>query len=112
MADDEKEGSENRSRVSRRQFLKTAAVGAAAVGIAAAVPSAATVASGLPQGVGSPEEFEGAEGLVADQTGSIVAYVRNPSKGEVVLMIGENEVVRRDFRLVAQLTRLARVTVR
>ena len=85
------------SRHSRRSFLKKTAAAVTAVGVAAAVPSAALMVSGHLTGV--PQ---------LDRRGStlrepLVAYVRDATKGEVVLMVGTKEVVRNDPLLVAQL---------
>jgi len=99
----------DRSKTTRRAFLKVAAAGAAAAGIVAAVPG---MASGSPREVGSPQEIADMRELMADSGGPLVAYVRNPAKGEVVVMLGEKEVVRRDFGLMSQLTHIARLAVR
>jgi hypothetical protein len=37
-----------------------------------------------------------------------VAYVTDPAKGEVVVMVGASEVVRRDAALVARLMAIAK----
>jgi hypothetical protein len=38
----------------------------------------------------------------------VVAYIKNPSKGEISVMSGEREVVLRDRRLAARLARQVR----
>ena len=76
--------------LSRRRFLVLTGVGASAVGIGsaaeAATPSAATK---LPQGA----------------SGALVAHVSDVRKDELVLMVGEHEVVVHDSDLVARLAR-------
>jgi hypothetical protein len=53
--------------------------------------------------------------LIADQAGAqaldsdpVVAYVSDPRRGEISLMIGEREVSVRDRNLAAQIVRAAR----
>jgi len=93
-----KEDSEelDESGLARRNFLKAAAMGAAAVGVAVAVPSvlahAAEAADSRPSAEGAPD---------GDQP--LVAYVRDPRSGEVVVMTGGTEVLRRDPGLVSRL---------
>jgi len=103
MAEDE---SENRlandaiPKQSRRSFLKKAAVGAGVVGAAVAVP--AVVMSGasiLPSG-------DQREVIDSMGSGHLVAYVRNASSGEIVVMMGDREVRFRDFGLVSSLARI------
>lgn len=88
------------SKQSRRSFLKKAAVGAAVVGAAVAIPAAGMSGMSL---LPSDDHRE-----VIDSMGSnrLVAYVKNPSKGEVVVMMGEREVKFQDFGLVSSLARL------
>ena len=73
---------------SRRRFLGVAGAGAAAVGTAALVPSAASAAQTR---------------LRATDPSSVVAYVSDPSSDEVTLMVDEREVVVRDRDLVHRL---------
>ena len=87
---------EQKKRVSRRGFLKTAAVGAAAAGFATTAPSILTgeiplsgVFDGVPPAGGEP----------------IVAYVGDASTGEIVLMAGERKVQIRDLGMVSRFLR-------
>ena len=84
-----------RRRVSRRKFLAAVGIGAAAVGVAAAAPSAVKMASDYLPNV--------SQGLGRDAPRRLVAYVRDSSKGEIVLMVGEKEIVVRDFGIVSRL---------
>jgi hypothetical protein len=68
-----------------------AGVGAAGVVVATAAPAAAR----------TPAE----EGLPAEASGPMAAYVRDVATGEVVLMIEGSEVVVTDKVLVARLAR-------
>jgi len=84
------------TKVSRRGFLKKTAAGAAAVAALAAAPSLLVVAE--KSGEGTP---------AAGVTTPLVAYVRDAAKGEVVIMVGSKEVVRRDPNLARWLASLA-----
>jgi len=87
-------------------FLKQGGAGVAAAGFLAAIPSlpsrawasrrAATVHA---NGVAAPA------GRAA--TGPLVVHIPDPRSGEVHLMVGTREVVRRDSALVARLVREA-----
>ncbi len=83
------------SEATRRVFLSTSAVGAAAVGVAAVTPTLSAVA-------GSTENAESAAGRAS---GSLLAFVGDVSAGEVSLMVGEQEVVVHDRELVSRLLR-------
>lgn len=79
--------------VSRRSFLKGAAVGAAAVGVVAAVPYLLAPRE---------EPLVVGEGSIAGAAGPVVVYVPDPTKGDVVIMRGEKEAVRKDTTLVSR----------
>ncbi len=81
------------SEATRRVFLSTSAVGAAAVGVAAVTPRLSAVA-------GSTESAGSAAG---GASGSLVAFVGDVGAGEVSLMVGEQEVVVHDRELVSRL---------
>lgn len=85
------------TKVSRRGFLKKTAAGAAAVAALAAAPSLLVVAEKSGEGT-TP---------AAGVTTPLVAYVRDAAKGEVVIMMGTKEVVRKDYGLVARLVAMA-----
>lgn len=89
---------EQKKRVSRRGFLKTAAVGAAAAGFATTAPRILTGESGALSGIlnGAPSA-EGGE--------PIVAYIGDARSGEIVVMAGTREVRIRDFGMVSWLVR-------
>jgi len=82
---------------SRRNFLRSAAVGAAVVGVAAATPQAlaGTASSAAARPIG---------GQAAN--GPVTAYVRDHRTGEIAVMVGEHEVIHHDRELA---TRLARI---
>jgi len=99
MAEEAKENDskqEGGSGISRRMFLKGVAAGAVAAGVLAAVPS---VLAGTPEG----PDGGGAELSQGDTSGPIVVYVRDPSTGEVSILSGTKEFVRRDPGLVSRL---------
>jgi hypothetical protein len=78
----------------RRALLTSAAAGTAAIGLAAtAIPT---------------EKVERLRDAAQDLGAPIVAYVTDPAKGEVVVMVGSGEVVRHDAALVARLAAIAR----
>ena len=78
----------------RRALLTKAAAGTAAIGLAATAIST--------------EKVERLRDAAQDLGAPIVAYVTDPAKGEVVVMVGDSEVVRRDAALVARLTAIAK----
>jgi hypothetical protein len=80
---------------SRRNFLKTASIGAAAAGVAVAVPFGSDAASA--------ETVSNAP----THDGPVVAWVSNPANGEVTVMAGEHELVHHDTNLARQLSQLA-----
>ncbi|MBV9823912.1 MAG: hypothetical protein JO144_16910 [Actinobacteria bacterium] len=79
----------------RRNFLIVSGAGAAAIGVAAAVP--ATAAARTPDAPAT---------LPADAT-DLVAHVADPHSGTLTLLVGEREVVVHDRDLVARLARAA-----
>jgi hypothetical protein len=78
----------------RRALLTKAAAGTAAIGLAATAIST--------------EKVDRLRDAAQDIGVPIVAYVTDPAKGEVVVMAGDSEVVRRDAALVARLTAIAK----
>ena len=78
----------------RRALLTRAAAGTAAIGLAATAIST--------------EKVERLRDAAQDLGAPIVAYVIDPARSEVVVMVGDSEVVRRDAALVARLTAIAR----
>ena len=83
------------TRNTRRTLLKSAAAGAAAIGLvgaARALPGSATVSKTAIETSSEP----------------LVAYVSDARKGEIVVMVGTREIVRRDAALVARLVAIAK----
>lgn len=82
---------------SRRNFLRTAAVGAAVVGAASATPLLAG-----PANASTPESH----GPVAPQ-GPVSAFVRDHRTGEVAVMVGEHQIIHHDRALASKLAHIA-----
>ena len=94
--------SSSHSTVSRRNVLKAAAAGAV-VGIPAVVFMANNLGSNDSSASAAATTAYGASGATMQSKQPVVAYVRDASKGEVVVMSGVSEVVITDKKLVAQL---------
>ena len=94
--------SSSHSTVSRRNVLKAAAAGAV-VGIPAVVFMANNLGSDDSSASAAATTAYGASGGAMQSKQPVVAYVRDASKGEVVVMSGVSEVVITDKKLVAQL---------
>jgi hypothetical protein len=77
---------------SRRTVLKAAAAGTAAIGLLAAGRAVGAEAAVRSDGFDAP----------------VVAYISDARRGELVVMVGTREVVRRDAGLVARLIAIAR----
>jgi hypothetical protein len=86
------------AHLTRRGFLKSASVGGVTIGVLATVP-------GLSGTIGQADARE-LEHAAAH--GPLVAYVGDPSKEEIHLLVGTRKVVVRDRKLIAQLVRAAR----
>ena len=96
-------------QLSRRRFLAGASMGAAATVAAAAAAGAGmatvgTLLSAAPVAAAS----NSAEADVTAVGSDVVVHVRNASKGELSLMVGERELVYTDRALVARLLKGAR----
>ena len=89
---------------SRRTFLKRGGAGAATAGFLAAIPAFPGRAWAARR---SPTVHAGGVAAPAGRaaTGPLVVTVPDPRTGEVHLMVGTREVVRRDRALVARLVR-------
>jgi len=83
------------TRSSRRTLLKSAAVGAAAIGLVSA-------------GRGVVGSTTAAKGSIDTSSEPLVAYVSDARRGEIVVMVGTREIVRRDAALVARLVAIAK----
>lgn len=86
------------SEGTRRVFLSTSGLGAAAVGVAALTPA-------LRSAPGTTDEDAAARPDLSELTGSLVAFVSDVRAGAVSVMVGEHEVVVEDHELVARLLR-------
>ncbi|HET6209639.1 MAG TPA: ubiquinol-cytochrome c reductase iron-sulfur subunit N-terminal domain-containing protein [Jatrophihabitans sp.] len=87
------------SESTRRNFLIASGAGAAAVGVAAALPSSASAVAAGKQAAGKPSTSANAEPLVA--------HVGDPSTGTLSLFVADRELVLHDPDLVARLTSAA-----
>jgi hypothetical protein len=67
--------------------------------------SAATAAGMTVVGAIATEE---ADAKVARQSGPVVAYIRTPANGEIIVMHGKHQVKLHDRKLAARLARSAR----
>ena len=83
------------ARNTRRTLLKSAAAGAAAIGLVGAAG-------------GMGRSNSAARASIGMSTEPVVAYVSDARKGEIVVMVGTREVVRRDAALVARLVAIAK----
>jgi len=82
------------TRNSRRTLLKSAAAGAAAIGLIGTGGLAASTIA--------------AKGSFEPSSEPVVAYISDARKGEIVVMVGTREVVRRDAALVSRLLAIAK----
>jgi hypothetical protein len=80
----------------RRNFLIASGAGAAAVGMAAAVPGTAGARTPDPTSVTLPHDAT-----------DLMVHVADPSTGNLALYVGEREVLVHDRELVARLARAA-----
>jgi anaerobic selenocysteine-containing dehydrogenase len=85
--------------LSRRGFIKNTGIGAATLGALVTMPglAAAHAAEAETPAAASPR-----------LSGSFVAFVRDASRGEIILMVDEREVVVHDPDLVKRLQRAIR----
>ncbi len=87
---------------SRRNFLKTASIGAAAVGATAAIGFGATDAQAAPATAGGKPAVTGPA-----HDGPFTVWVKDASTGTIAVLVGEQEVVHHDPELATTLARLA-----
>ena len=73
------------NRVTRRVFLRNASMGAAAVGVAATVPS-------FLRGRAKPISTPSMPLAKVTQQGPLIAHIPDAASGEITLMIGNREV--------------------
>jgi hypothetical protein len=87
------------AKFTRRGFLKSASLGGVTIGIMATAPALGGVL----------DKAEAAElGGHGAAHGPLVAYIGNPQKDEIHLLVGTRKVVVRDRALVSKLIRAAR----
>ena len=82
------------SDLTRRRFVKNSAVTAAGMTVIGAIAADAASADSADSGTAGSEP--------------VVAYVSDPSKGEISVMKGEHEVKLRDRKLARDIARAAR----
>ncbi len=85
------------SEHSRRNFIRTASVGAAAIGATAIVPSMSSADAATPDTT--------AGGVAHD--GPFTVWVTNARSGEIAVLVGEQKIVHHDKALAAKLARIA-----
>jgi hypothetical protein len=93
---------------SRRRFLQHGTLGAVAVGAAftpGLVSGVASAQPAVPAAVHPSAVHHAAVGALPDQP--FIAYVKDHRSGEIVVMVGEREVVYRDAELASRLARIA-----
>ncbi len=89
--------------LSRRRFLKGTALGLGGLSVLAVTPTWALKAAGSgPAATHSDQPIPTLEA-------PLVAYIHDAAKGEVVLMVGTKEVVRKDRALVSRLVQCCEV---
>jgi hypothetical protein len=89
------------AELTRKGLLKKTSVGALMVGALGAAPATAAIAATQPQGApGADLDAQLAQLKHADP---FLVYANNPSTGELVLMVGDQEVAVRDHALAARL---------
>ena len=82
---------------SRRTFIRTASIGAAAVGATTVLPAMSSADAATPDA--------SAAGPAHD--GPFTVWVKNARTGEIAVLVGESEVVHHDKALAAQLAKIA-----
>jgi hypothetical protein len=93
------------AEISRRNFLKTARNGAAAVGIAAVAPTMLLTQAGAATSSKSSSTKTEATVRPVSSDETVVVHIPNPRSGEIHFMVGTREVVTHDRALVARLIR-------
>jgi hypothetical protein len=106
--DDEGASGWRNTRVSRRAFLRTGTLGAAAVGVAGAVPGLSSLlGEASTDAPALPDAAAGADTLPA-LSAPIVAHVTDAAAGQLSIYVGEREVTFQDRVLVQHLLRAVR----
>jgi len=91
------------AEISRRNFLKTARNGAAAVGLVAVAPTMLLTQAGAATKSKSTKTEATVRPVSSNET--VVVHIPNPRSGEIHFMVGTREVVTHDRALVARLVR-------
>ena len=86
--------------VTRRGFIRTSVGAATGLAAAGALGAAPRLASAMTRNDGSTPLAKGAPK-------PMVAYVRDASRGEIALMVGDREVTYHDSEVVSRLIRAA-----
>jgi hypothetical protein len=92
----------NVTQISRRKFITTGTMSAAALGTLAVLPGGAAGALDTASKLESihtvnPNVVEGSHALAAD---AFVVYIPDPRSGKLHYMVGEKEIVRQNKKLV------------
>jgi hypothetical protein len=95
------------SEMTRRAFIKRVSIGVAGVATMGAIETAPP-AKAAPFAPASAHLPLAAEELPSAASDPIVAYVRDPRRGEVSVLVGHREVVHRDPELVRRLLHAAK----
>jgi anaerobic selenocysteine-containing dehydrogenase len=90
--------------LSRRDFLKKGSIGVAAGAVALQAGGAVTKAVSA-QAAERTSRGASTDTPAPEAAEAIVAYVRPGSRGEVHLMVGDNEVVQHDRELASRIIR-------
>jgi hypothetical protein len=93
------------AEISRRNFLKNARNGAAAVGIVAVAPTMLLTRAGAATKSKSTSAKAEATVRPVSSNETVVVHIPNPRSGEIHFMVGTREVVTHDRALVARLIR-------
>ena len=89
-------------KLSRRDFLQKSSIG-----VVAGATMIGALASEV-QPAAAATTATGSAGIKAASSDPVVAFVRDGRRGEVSIMVGDREVVRRDPELVRRLLHAAR----
>jgi hypothetical protein len=92
--------------LSRRMFLKQSSMAVAIAGVATTMPLLSEVAQGPPASDGAAATSEVSEG--SQLTEDLVAHVRDLSRGEINLYIGQRQIVLNDPGLARALFQATR----
>lgn len=89
--------------LSRRDFIRRGSIGVAAGVAAVGIGADAALAGRVPR-----DKEPSADAAASTAGEPIVAYVRRGSRGEVSLMVGSTEIVRKDADLARRIIRASK----